>query len=223
MIERLYYCYLDYQKDQNKIIWKNITKLPRYILIYTIVFLAIIITDCVLIFLPSLRILLYIFSLVIIIAIVIMYFITEHFHIANGNSGMDKYREYCEKLNNWLQQKNITTDEKIHLVHTRLIEYITEKKSERIEQNNRVDKWTQALAIPVVITIIAAVMNKFDDFGVIMTYIFTLLSMFIVINGFICLMRTITWLPDKRKIEQMKYFAEDLQGILDLHSIEKMP
>ena len=221
MIEKLYYCYLDYQKEQNKNIWKNIIKLPRYMLICIIIFFAITIADCVLVFIPKLQILLYIFSLVTLVAIVVIYLITERFHIVNGKSSLDKYRIYCEKLNRWLQQNNITTDEKIHLVHTRLMEYINEKKSERIEQNKRVDKWTQALAIPVLITIIAAVMDNYDDWGAIITFIFTLLSIFILINGFICLLRTITWFPDKRKIEQMKYFAEDLQGLLDLHNIEK--
>ena len=186
MTEKLFYCYLNYQKSHNTNIWKKLIKLPWYIII------------CI-----------------------IMYIITERFQINTSDSFMSKYQTHCSELSEWLEENNITTDYKIHLLHKRLIEYINEKKAERKEQNDRVDKWTQTLAIPILLAVITAVMNKNLSIQDSILFSLSLVIIFTISCCLVWVMRIIIQFPDKRKIEQMKFFADDLQGLLDLHNVEK--
>lgn len=222
MAERMLYYYLDYQKDHNTNIWKKLIKLPWHILICTIMLFVAIAANFVLWFFPTLKIVQYTCGALTFIICIIMYVITERFQISTSKISMSKYQTHCTELRKWLNENNIKTDDEINLLRKRLIEHIDEKKAERKEQNDRVDKWTQTLAIPVLLAIITAVIDKEIS---IQDSIFFTLGLVLIFTTCCCIawfMKIMIQFPDKRKIEQMKYFAEDLQCLLDLHSIEKM-
>ena len=221
MTEKLFYCYLNYQKSHNTNIWKKLIKLPWYIIICTIMLFATATATFVLSFFPTLIMGEYICCILTVIICIIMYIITERFQINTSDSFMSKYQTHCSELSEWLEENNITTDYKIHLLHKRLIEYINEKKAERKEQNDRVDKWTQTLAIPILLAVITAVMNKNLSIQDSILFSLSLVIIFTISCCLVWVMRIIIQFPDKRKIEQMKFFADDLQGLLDLHNVEK--
>ena len=71
------------------------------------------------------------------------------------------------------------------------------------------------MAIPFVLAIITSVLEKSDQTGIVRTEIFTLLLVLAILIGIIGVINSVSKLFKKQKVEQMKYFSEDLQGALD--------
>lgn len=221
MVSRLLYCYLNFQKEQNTSISKKLVKLPRHIFICAIMLFAAIIATLVLTFFPDLRLFEYICCTLAVILCIIMYIITERFQINTSNTSIGKYQTYCTELRKWLNENNIKSNDEINLLHKRLIEHINEKKEERKEQNDRVDKWTQTLAIPVLLAIITTMIDKGISIQDSIFFSLGLVFIFAICCCIVWFMKIMIQFPDKRKIEQMKFFADDLQVLLDLNSNNK--
>lgn len=197
---------------------EKLIKLPWYILICAIMLFATATATFVLSFFSTLIIAEYICCILAVVICFIMYIMTERFQINTSDSFMSKYQSHCSELSEWLEENNITTDYKIHLLHKRIIEHINEKKAELKEQNDRVDKWTKTLAIPILLAVITAVMNKENSIRDSILFSLSLVIIFTISCCIVWGMRIIIQFPDKRKIEQMKFFADDLQDLLDLHN-----
>lgn len=221
MAERLFYCYLKYQKGHNINIWKKLIKLPWHIPICTVMLFAAITATFVLWFFPTFKNAQYICGALTVIICIIMYIITERFQINTSNISMSKYQTHCTELRKWLNENNIKTDYEINLLHKRLIEHINEKKAERKEQNDRVDKWTQTLAIPVLLAIITTMIDKGISIQDSIFFSLGLVFIFAICCCIVWFMKIMIQFPDKQKLEQMNFFADDLQVLLDLNSNNK--
>lgn len=221
MVSRLLYCYLNFQKEQNTSISKKLVKLPRHIFICAIMLFAAIIATLVLTFFPDLRLFEYICCTLAVILCIIMYIITERFQINTSNTSIDKYQTYCTELRKWLNENNIKSNDEINLLYERLTERINEKQAECKEQNDRVDKWTQTLAIPVLLAIITAVLDKGNNIQNSILLTLDLTIFFSICCCIVWFVKIIVQFPDKRKIEQMRFFADDLQGLIDQNTNNK--
>lgn len=220
MDEILFYNYLNYQKEQNLPLSKKLLKTPTIMKIFIIISILAVATYTVFYFSPELKtystIVSFIASVVEALICIALYVYIERYQIKNSSCALEKRLNYCKKLSLWLSDNMSLTDDAIELLYKRLIEQINAQNADHKEQNNRVDKWIQVLVIPVILSIISSLISKQTDFSDMMTVTISLMFIILMIYFFIWIVRCILWFPTKRKNEQMKFFANDLQDIMDL-------
>lgn len=103
----------------------------------------------------------------------------------------------------------------IETIKNRVDDYIQELNDDAEKRANRMDKWIQALAIPFILAIITAVIDKNDDISKAVAIIVSIILVSVVLFGIVWLSDNFKSLLRKQKIEQLKLFSEDLQGIID--------
>ena len=100
-------------------------------------------------------------------------------------------------------------------MYTRVTERISKINNEREKSVNRLEKWVQVLAVPILICIISEIIKSDDDINVAIANSFVVIIISALIFSFIYISHILKWLPIKRNIVQMQYFADDLRSILD--------
>lgn len=107
------------------------------------------------------------------------------------------------------------TPENITEIMTRTNKRIDLLEKKRKERRDRIDRWIQILIIPILLAIFSAVIKEQTDLSLLLVYAVTMivaiastglafLNIYNILDSF-----------QKRKLEQIKSFVEDLQGILD--------
>lgn len=151
-----------------------------------------------------------------------LFFATEKYEIEVSDKTIKEYWEYCYGVRKWFseefnmfKQTNDKIDEYLKEVKKRIDSYLIEqsKKSENV--NSRIDKWVQALAIPFVLAVITAILDKNDAIAMAISEILAIILVFFVFFGGVWIIYGVIKLFIKQKYEQMKRFSEDLQGALD--------
>jgi len=147
---------------------------------------------------------------------VALYFYTENFQIKTSDSRLFVYQEYCEKIKHWLDSVGVNvTPENITEIMTRTNKRIDLLEKKRKERRDRIDRWIQILIIPILLAIFSAVIKEQTDLSLLLVYAVTMIVA-IASTGLAFLnIYNILDFFQKRKLEQMKSFVEDLQGILD--------
>lgn len=135
---------------------------------------------------------------------------------------MNEYWDFCNETKKWIVElfhfdDNDKTDviKEIKEIKNRVDTYRQELNDDAEKRANRMDKWIQALAIPFVLAIITAVIDKNDDISKAVAIIFSIILVGVVLFGIFWLSNNFKSLLRKQKIEQLKLFSEDLQGIID--------
>ena len=147
---------------------------------------------------------------------IIFYNCSEKYQIEFCVEEYDKYKKYCFNLRKWLKQFDQHSDTDIQELHGRIQAKITRLRAEYESEKARGDRWLQTLIIPTVIAIITAIITKQESIESMFAYTFVIVALFVVIYGTIAIIKSISYFPQKRKIEQMECFSSDLQSILDL-------
>lgn len=214
MDEYIFYCYMKYQKDNNPDIIKRLKVLPKHILIMMIVAVVAFVVSLVALFVGNEMI----SSLCIFIMAIfsfLLYWRVDNYQIKKSEKVIDRYKTICSELEEWLKTLGIETNEDIQLLYNRLTERISKQKETREKSNNRVDKWIQVLAIPLLLCIISEIIKSDVDISIAITNVFVaiLIGALVFLGVYVC--QIIKWFPIKRKIVQMQYFADDLRAILD--------
>jgi hypothetical protein len=144
------------------------------------------------------------------------YWAIENYSIQNSQKQMERYWEYCTELKKDLTATNIHTREEIEEMKKRILNRVQNMKAERQVTNASLVKLGEIVAIPVVLAIITTGVNQMNDVGEMVALVTNILlvSGLSVATGFSLL--NLFRFPQKRKIEQMNEFCEDLQGVLDL-------
>lgn len=223
MDEILLNCYLKYKKEQDELLWKKIIKNGTFRLVAIIMAFIIIcaVGAVVISLIESIRIWSWIPLALEVICCVILYILTEQYEIKNSSDNMEKYISNCHKLEAWLQKNQISSDEAIQLLHKRLTDQIDEIKAECKIKRERREKWLQTLMLPVMLSIISVAIANRTNTSEIITVVASITFGFYLIYGVYSINPIFTELLKKRRLERIKYFARDLQDILDLHYYEK--
>ena len=213
----LFDSYRKYQKSKKDNAVKAIFKLPLIAKLLLGSMMLFFIFSVVIVFVESLRNSIYIYCLVLeAILCIVLYFYTENYQIKTSDTRLCLYRSYCADIKDWLSSLGfIVTAENIAEVINRTQKKIVILENEREKRRSRIDKWIQILIIPILLAVFSAVIRDQTDLSLLLTYAF---AMFIALGSagltFFNCYNVIDFFR-KRKIEQMKSFAEDLQGVLD--------
>lgn len=213
----LFDSYRKYQKNKKDNIVKAIFKLPLIAKLLLGSMMLFFIFSVVIIFVESLRNSIYFYCLVLeAILCVVLYFYTENYQIKSSDTRLCIYQSYCADIKAWLDALGfIVTAENITEIINRTQKKMVLLENERDKRRGRIDKWIQILIIPILLAVFSAIIKDQTDLSLLLTYAFAMLISFgsIVVAFYNCY--NIIDFFRKRKIEQLKSFAEDLQGVLD--------
>lgn len=231
MEKRLFNLYLKYVKKSCPNVWKQLGRIPTKLKSFL---------WCMVIFyvfsIASLTISNYcnkfwsmifagasiLFVILCIIFGVLLFINTEKHEIDISNQTMRDYWKHCYGVRKWFKKdfviskrKHLNLNNDLREVKKRLDCYIKSQNELIEKRNNRIDKWIQALAIPFILAVITSVLEKSNKTIEAMSEIFSILLILAIIIGIVWVITSIAKLLKKQKIEQMKYFSEDLQGAID--------
>lgn len=212
----LFDSYRKYQKEQKDNFIQAIFKLPVWVQIFLAMIVLCLVYSVLVLFVLCLRVVYGYCLAVEVLTCVALYFYTENFQIKTSDSRLFVYQEYCEKIKHWLDSVGVNvTPENITEIMTRTNKRIDLLEKKRKERRDRIDRWIQILIIPILLAIFSAVIKEQTDLSLLLVYAVTMivaiastglafLNIYNILDSF-----------QKRKLEQIKSFVEDLQGILD--------
>ncbi|MBR3768717.1 MAG: hypothetical protein IKL10_10845 [Clostridia bacterium] len=212
----LYKNYLLYLNQNSSKITDVIKKAPKSIIILLVALSIAVLFALLTIILEPLRRYYFAALIIEIVVSIINFTYTQRYEINNSLTNLYDYKEYCNNLYTWLS--GVLTNSKkenIEDIKNRIDNHI--KKHEQHQQKvfDVLFRFVQVLIIPVILTILAVIMEKEVDINMIFTYgIFAvLIPSFLVVTlfGFISFISILK----KSEYAKIKSFSNDLQGILD--------
>ena len=237
MIKRLLNLYIKHVKETDKEIWKRIISLPKNIIADMIVALIFLILTILSVVLANADVEIFNNTEIWGVACTITYVISaiisvffcaiaqiaiSKYEIEISDSSMNEYWAFCNNTKKWIVEVFHFDDsdktnviKEIETIKNRVDAYIQELNDDAEKRANRMDKWIQALAIPFILAIITAVIDKNDDISKAVAIIVSIILVGVVLFGIVWLSNNFKSLLRKQKIEQLKLFSEDLQGIID--------
>lgn len=234
MIKRLLNLYVKHIKESDKEIWKRITSLPKNIIAemmvalicFTLTILSAILANADVEIFNNTEIWGIACTITYVISAIVAVFFCAIAQIAIGkyeieisDSSMNEYWTFCNETKKWIAElfhfDNTNIINEIETIKNRVDTYRQELNDDAEKRANRMDKWIQALAIPFVLAIITAVIDKNDDISKAVAIIVSIILVGVVLFGIVWLSNNFKSLLRKQKIEQLRLFSEDLQGIID--------
>ena len=210
----LFYAYLKYAKENKQSFWPKLLSRP----VSVIIFFSLTLLSCVcgaIFALLGWSIAALIGMVGEIVFGIIFYNCSEKYQIEFCVEEYDKYTEYCSNLHKWLEKFNKQRPDEIRELYDKIQAKISRMKTEEENSKARGDRWLQTLIIPAIIAIITAIITKQENIEEMIAYALAIVILFAVVYGIVAIIKTISFFPQKRRIEQMECFASDLQGVLD--------
>ena len=216
MEEILFDSYREYQKSHKDNILKSLFKLPIWAIVLLIMSIACLVLNVLIIIFGWVPI----WGLVCLVAellvFIILCFFTDNYRISSSDLRMKTYLKYCSELLVWLQSTGFSvTKTNIEIIIERVNGRIEAMQKTKQANHQRFDKWCQALLFPIVLAVFSAVIRSQTDIMVILAYAITLLITIGLVYLGLCNCINMLSFFEKRRIEQMRRFVEDLQGIID--------
>ena len=237
MVKRLLNLYIKHMEETDKKVWKKIISLPKRIIAQmlaalicitlTILFSVFTNVDVNILNDPELWsticTIVYVFSAIIAVLFCgISQISIGKYEIEISTKTMDEYWSYCHTTKKWIvdlfglkDTGEISVIKEIEAIKDRVDSYRKELIDDAEKRANRMDKWVQALAVPFVLAIITAVIDKNDDIGKAVAVILAIVIIGIALFGIVWISNNFKSLLRKQKDEQLKLLSEDLQGIID--------
>lgn len=237
MVKRLLNLYIKHMEEMDKKLWKRITSLPRKIIVQMLIALSCITLTILSSALTNVDVkisndpelwsiictIVYVLSAIIaVLFCAISQISIGKYEIEISTKTIDEYWTYCHTTKKWIvdlfglkDTSEMSVVKEIGTIKDKVDAYRKELIDDAEKRANRMDKWVQALAVPFVLAIITAVIDKNDDIGKAVAVILAIVIIGIVLFGIVWLSNNFKSLLRKQKDEQLKLLSEDLQGIID--------
>lgn len=211
----LYYSYLKFRKDNMESIPRRLVQLPALVIVLLCLLCISTIAGLIVSLIATIKIFAWIPIGIESICCIILYFYTENYQIRMSDVKLEEYRAYCEEVYKWLESCCISSKEEIQDIKNRLLSYIVRTETDRKYKKESVDKWLQVLVIPVILAVLSVLINQQAGIEYALSYAFSIIFVFLLIYGAIWGVRRVKYFFSERKLDQIQYFADDLQGVLD--------
>lgn len=154
---------------------------------------------------------------------VAMFFYTENYQLKTVDKRLITYRNYCADVHAWLSRTGfLVTPQNIEEFLVRVNRQIEQQENIAIKKNEHIRHIVDVVLIPFLLAIFSLWMTGKTELAVLVTgalAIFTAVGFFGMIAYFIYSALSFS---RKRKLEQWRCFADDLQGVLDTQFVSKM-
>ena len=208
--------YLKYQKEHSQSFFKEIVKIPIYMLVIFALSIVLLILSVIFCFVDGLEWLFLPFSIIEFILAFIVYILQERWEINHSDRELTDYKTYCKELYRWLGDYSITSKADIELLLNRLTCKVKEHNKHKKQLGDKIDKWMQTLIIPLIIAVVTALISNKTNIEEVLAYIFYLLAVVAIIYGLIWIIRSIVGFLENQKRSKMEYFINDLRGVIDV-------
>lgn len=216
----LFYCYLKFRYDNKKPFWIFVKNFPRWIwILLGLGFLGIMIGIFTYISDRG-EIWRKIVLLVSLFCLGLAFIIAEHMQIKESKVRMENYWEYIKSIKSFLTENGIRSKGNIEVIMNRVQKKLDEEKIFLTKMRENDEKWMQLLAVPVVLAILTSFIGQQESLDEKIQGASNIIAIFVI--AFLCLSGIIGMLRSIRKwkIENLTYFHDDLQAVLDLDSFQ---
>lgn len=215
--------YQKYQKEYRGNLFRAIFKLPVPAIALLLTLVLVTVLGIVTIFVNTIKFIAPYTVAIETTLCIIVYFYTDRFRIKNSDKRLTKYAEYCSDVATWLKGTGFVFNEKnVEQLIIRVSAKLDKAEKDREKRKDAVEKWVQILLIPVLLAVFSQAIQQQEDIAVLIAFAVLILSIVGLCGvSFISLYNILEFFR-KRKIEQLRSFVEDLQGVLDTQFDEKL-
>ncbi len=216
MDEILFDGYRKYQKSLRGNIVKTVLGFPTGAIIIVGVAFASMVSSFIFQFIESLAWLSSVFFLIEIIACISSHFYIENFRIKKSGNRLVSYYEYCNGIYAWITSTGIVaTDKNIQAIIARLEKRIKLLEEKRTHTQNTIWHIVNILIIPLLLAIFSSWIKDQTNLPDLIAASLSIIFFVGSIGLLVYLLYNVFSVFQKRRIEQLRCFADDLQGILD--------
>ena len=140
----------------------------------------------------------------------------EHFQIVHSKVKAEKRFSEWYRLKDWLAETPASGDDKITEIKKRIEQRVKSENAARKKTWMQIEKWGQLLAFPLVVVAATKIIDAQSDVASIIVIIFAIFTICFLFYGLIRVSISVWSFVKIRRLKQMTFFAEDLQGVLDL-------
>lgn len=226
MEEIIFQAYLKYIKNKKLPVWTLTEKINRYKYVFGLITILGFLSSMFLFalaFSEKYSILFYEYKSVSLMPMIatsaIMFLFSRKRLIKNKIKNFNDYCRYFKELTNLLNRYGCATIQAIELLHARSLNHISEIETPRKELYNRIEKWVQVFVIPIILFVITKIADISKNSSELEILLFFFLFFCLAICSIALFYLSLSHFSPKCELEQRKCFADDLQGILDLHHI----
>lgn len=215
--------YQKYQKEHRDNLFRALFKLPLIAIIMLITLLVSTVLGIVSTFVKEISIIFPYTILVEAVLCVVIYFYTDHFRIENSGTRLTKYANYCGQIATWLKSTGFVFNQtNVEQLIKRLSAKLDKIENERLKRKEAIEKWIQILIIPVLLAVFSQSIQKQENVAVLLSFAVVVLTFVGLIGISILSINNIIEFFRKRKIEQLRGFVDDLQGVLDTQFTDRL-
>lgn len=140
----------------------------------------------------------------------------EHFKTVRSKARSDERFAEWYQLKDWLAKTPVSDADKISEIKGRVEQLVEDETSYRLKKSEQIEKWIQCLVFPLVLVIGQKIINEQTNISVYIAVALTIFTVCGILYGLVKLGTTIWSLTQILRLRQLSFFAEDLQGVLDL-------
>lgn len=216
MDEILFDGYRKYQKELKGNIIKTILRLPVCAIIIVALAFTSMVMSFVFQFVESCQWLSPIFFLIEIITCILSHFYIENFRIRTSDKRLVTYYEYCHSLYTWIKSTGIAASEQnIQIIMDRIEKRIVLLEGKRKHAQDTIWHIVNILIIPLLLAIFSSWMKDQTSLPELIAASLSIVFFVGSIGLLVYLLYNIFSIFQKHRIEQLRCFFEDLQGIID--------
>ena len=219
----LFESYQKYQQEHKENLFRAIFKLPATAIILLVAIISSAILGICAIFIKAIN-----FMAPYAIAneafmCVVIYFYTDRFRIKTCDKRLSQYATYCFQLADWLKSTGfVFTSENVEQLIARVSAKLDKIEGERLKRKEAVEKWIQILIIPVLLAVFSQAIRQQEDVTVLLAFAVEILAIIGLFGLSVLSVYSVIEFFNKRRIEQLRGFLDDLQGVLDTQFEEGM-
>lgn len=216
MDEILFDGYRKYQKGLRGNIIKTVLRLPVGAIIIVALAFTSMVLSYVFQFVELCQWLSPVFFLVEILTCISSHFYIENFRIRTSDKRLVSYYEYCHSLYTWIKSTEITASEQnIQIILDRVEKRIALLEGKRKHAQDTIWHIVNILIIPLLLAIFSSWMKDQTNLPDLIAASLSIIFFVGSIGLLVYLLYNVFSIFQKHRIEQLRCFSEDLQGILD--------
>ncbi len=208
--------YQKYQKEHKENLVRAIFKLPATAIIMLVTLIISAILGISAMFIKAINFMVPYAIIIEASLCVVIYFYTDHFRIKTCENRLAQYATYCAELADWLKSTGFMfTPKNVEQLITRVSARLDRIERERLKRKEAVEKWIQILIIPVLLAAFSQAISKQENVTVLLTFAVAILAFIGLFGLSVLSVYSVIEFFRKRRIEQLRGFVDDLQGVLD--------
>lgn len=157
------------------------------------------------------------------VTVVLLYFYAEWYQIKTVDRRLIAYKSFCKDLYDWLVSIDYNVSQhSVMDLKIRIEKQIMKKEDIRNKYHNTLKHIFDVIFVPILLAIFAKLIQNETEIAVLFVSAFKIFACVFSIGMMAYIPYRILNFKNKRKLEQLKCFASDLQGILDTQFEENL-